>query len=215
MAESVLSAVPQAPVPLIGFGGTHYATRETEIALTSRGAFGHIAHTREVAGLDEAMVRAMQEKSGAVAAYIDRKAPDRDTLTRITGISTPCGSHASPRARSTRSATCHGRCIPGSGRWQKLYHGFTLFHPCPGGCRHQVLVKANPVLIAETVKWDEPGLIKMLDSLPLVHLSTHDNRFVPEFITYTGHSPEIIHDLNTLCVKIIRNKEITERREMT
>ena len=38
------------PVPLIGFGGTHYATRETEIALTSRGAFGHIAHTREVAG---------------------------------------------------------------------------------------------------------------------------------------------------------------------
>ena len=41
---------PVNPVPLIGFGGTHYATRETEIALTSRGAFGHIAHTREIAG---------------------------------------------------------------------------------------------------------------------------------------------------------------------
>ena len=53
VAESVLSAVPQDPVPLIGFGGTHYAARETEIALTSRGAFGHIAHTREVPGLDE------------------------------------------------------------------------------------------------------------------------------------------------------------------
>jgi D-aminoacyl-tRNA deacylase len=48
VAQSVLSAVPQDPVPLIGFGGNHYAARETEIALTSRGAFGHIAHSREV-----------------------------------------------------------------------------------------------------------------------------------------------------------------------
>src|SRR5512133_2336926 len=62
VAESVLSAAPQEPVPLIGFGGTHYAARETEIALTSRGAFGHIAHTREIATIDEEMVRAMMEQ---------------------------------------------------------------------------------------------------------------------------------------------------------
>ena len=66
------------PVPLIGFGGTHYATRETEIALTSRGAFGHIAHTREIPMLDEESIQAMMVKSGAVAAYIDRKALDRE-----------------------------------------------------------------------------------------------------------------------------------------
>ena len=86
IAQSVLSAVPQDPVPLIGFGGTHYAARETEIALTSRGAFGHIAHTREIATLDETMIKAMMEKSGAVAAYIDRKALNREDLNRLSGM---------------------------------------------------------------------------------------------------------------------------------
>ena len=57
VAESVLAAAPGNPIPLIGFGGTHYATRETEIALSSRGAFGHIAHTREIATIDEHMVK--------------------------------------------------------------------------------------------------------------------------------------------------------------
>jgi D-aminoacyl-tRNA deacylase len=71
------------------------------------------------------------------------------------------------------------------------------------------LIQVNPVLLAETVKSDEPGFIKLLGSLPLVHLSTHDNCLLPEFITYTHHSPKIINDLNTLCVKIIRSKEIT------
>ena len=86
VAESVLSASPVNPVPLIGFGGTHYATRETEIALTSRGAFGHIAHTREIPMLDDELVKAMMEKSGAVAAYIDRKALDREELNNLSGM---------------------------------------------------------------------------------------------------------------------------------
>ena len=210
VAESVLSAVPQDPVPLIGFGGTHYAARETEIALSSRGAFGHIAHTREVPGLDEAMVRAMQEQSGAVAAYIDRKALDRDVLTRITGMldalriprlseseihslgHLPWEIYALVRTMAetvSPGARCYIHALEGSGT------------PVP--------VQANPVLLAETVKSDEPGFIKMLDSLPLVHLSTPDNSLLPQFITYAHHSPEIINDLNTWCVKIIRSKEIT------
>ena len=210
VAESVLSAVPQDPVPLIGFGGTHYAARETDITLTSRGAFGHIAHTREVAGLDEAMVRAMQEKSRAVAAYIDRKALDRDTLTRITGI---LDSLQIPRLSESEIHSLGHLPWEMYTRIREMAEavspGARCFIHALAGAGTPVLVKANPVLIAETVKSDEPGLIKMLDGLPLVHLSTHDIRLLPEFITYTDYSPEIIHALNTLCVKIIRSKEIT------
>ena len=32
---------------------------------------------------------------------------------------------------------------------------------------------------------------------------------LPAFITYDNHTSQIINDLNTLCVKIIRSKEIT------
>ena len=210
VAESVLSAVPQEPVPLIGFGGNHYAARETEIALTSRGAFGHIAHTRETAALDEAMVRSMMEKSGAVAAYIDRKALDREVLNRLSGmleaLQIPRLSESEITALGHLSWDTYcairkiaGEVSPGS----RCY-----IHALPERGT-PVLVEANPVLLAETVKTDEPGLLKNLDNLPVVHLSTHDNRLLPEFITYTEHSAQIINDLNTLCVKIIRSKEIT------
>ena len=76
-------------------------------------------------------------------------------------------------------------------------------------------VRIDPVLLAETVKSDEPGLIKNLEKLPVVHLSTQDNRILPEFITYEDHSSQIINDLNTLCVKIIRSKEITATEKDT
>jgi D-aminoacyl-tRNA deacylase len=210
VAEAVLDAVPIHAVPLVGFGGTHYAVRQTEIALTSRGAFGHIAHTREIAGLDKAMIRGMQEQSGAVAAYIDRKAIDREVFNTL---SVMLDQLAIPRFSESEIAAM------GHLSWDTYQAVRAMAEQVSPGARcyiHDlkgegplILFRANPVLIAETAKSDEPGLIKNLDKLPVVHLSTQDNRLLPEFITYTEHSSQIINDLNTLCVKIIRNKEIT------
>jgi D-aminoacyl-tRNA deacylase len=209
-ALAVLSAVPQDPVPLIGFGGTHYAARETEIALTSRGAFGHIAHTREVPGLDETMVRAMQEQSGAVAAYIDRKALDRTVLIRITGmldaLRIPRLSESEIHSLGHLPWEMYARVREMA---ESVMPGARCYVHALEGTGTPVAVQVNPALLAETVKSDEPGFIKMLGSLPLVHLSTPDNALLPQFITYAHHSPGLINDLNTLCVKIIRSKEIT------
>ena len=210
VAEAVLSAVFSDPVPLIGFGGTHYAARQTEIALTSRGAFGHIAHTREIAELDEAMVRAMMERSGAVAAYIDRKALDRPAFDRLTGL---LEALAIPRLSESEiiaighlswDTYCSIRKMAGA-----VSPGARCYIHALRGDGVPELVQINPDLLAETVRTDEPGLLKDLDALPVVHLSTQDNRLLPEFITWPEYSPEIIHALNTLCVKIIRSKEIT------
>ncbi|WML67437.1 MAG: hypothetical protein METHP_00968 [Methanoregula sp. SKADARSKE-2] len=218
VAESVLSAVMQNPVPLIGFGGTHYAARETEIALSSRGAFGHIAHTREIAGMGEEMIRAMAEKSGAVAAYIDRKALGREELLRLTAMLEILGiprlseseirsmghlSWETYRAIRETAATLS----PGA---RCYIHDLPEAPGCdltPGnGIR---TLEINPELIAETVKADEPGFIQKLDALPVVHVTTRDNRLLPVFLGYGKARSQLIHDLNTLCVKIIRNKEIT------
>ena len=210
VAEAVLDSAPITAIPLIGFGGTQFAVRQTEIALTTRGAFGHIAHSREVAGLDDAMVRRMQEQSGAVAAYIDRKALDREVFHSLAGMLdrlaiqrlyeseiSAMGHLSWDRYRTIREmaesvspgARCYIHDLQGEGT--------------------PALVRADPLLLAETARSDEPGLIKELGRLPVIHLSTRDNRLLPEFITYEEHLSQIIHDLNTLCVKIIRNKEIT------
>jgi D-aminoacyl-tRNA deacylase len=216
VAESVLSASPVNPVPLIGFGGTHYATRETEIALTSRGAFGHIAHTREIPMLDEELVQAMMVKSGAVAAYIDRKALDREELNNL--------SNMLKRLSILRLSESEIMAI-GHLSWDTYQEVRVMAEQVSSGARCYIhhlqgegtlcTVRVNPDLMGETVKSDETGLIQSLDTLPVVHLSTHDNRLLPEFITYEDHSSQIINDLNTLCVKIIRNKEITATEKDT
>jgi len=216
VAESVLSASPLNSVPLIGFGGTHYATRETEIALTSRGAFGHIAHTREIPMLDEELVKAMMVKSGAVAAYIDRKALDREELNNLSGML----KRLSILRLSESEIMAMGHLS-----WDTYQAVRVMAEQVSSGARCYIhdlqgkgtlcTVRVNPDLIGETVKSDETGLIQSLDNLPVVHLSTHDNRLLPEFITYEDHSSQIINDLNTLCVKIIRNKEITATEKDT
>jgi D-aminoacyl-tRNA deacylase len=216
VAESVLSASSMNPVPLIGFGGTHYATRETEIALTTRGAFGHIAHTREIPKLDEELVHAMMAKSGAVAAYIDRKALDREELRNLTGML----NRLSILRLSESEIMAMGHLS-----WNTYQAVRVMAEQVSSGARCYVhnlqgegrlcTVRVNPDLIGETVKSDETGLIQSLDNLPVVHLSTRENRLLPEFITYEDHSSQIINDLNTLCVKIIRNKENTATEKDT
>jgi len=210
VAQSVLSAVSQDPVPLIGFGGTHYAARETEIALTSRGAFGHIAHTRDIAALDETMIKAMMEASGAVGAYIDRKALNREDLNRLSGM---LGTMGIPRLSESEILSM------GHLPWEQYHAAREMAGKVSAGARISIhdlqgegplaLVQINPVLLGEAAKSDEPGLVQGLYSLPVIHLSTQDNRMLPAFITYEKHTSQIIHDLNTLCVKIIRSKEIT------
>jgi len=209
-AMAVLSAQPGNPLPLIGFGGTHYAARQTEIALTSRGAFGHIAHTREISSLEPDLVEAMARESGAVAAYLDRKALARGELERLIRI---LDDLRIPRLSESEITSL------GHLSWERYRAVRDLAETLSPGSRcyihnlpeHGMLVPArvNPVLLAETARADEPGLIRALEKLPVVHVSGPNNRLLPEFITCEKYLPQLIHDLNTLCVKIIRNKEIT------
>ena len=87
-AKSVLYARPAADaIPIIGFGGTHYAVRQSVIGQETRGALGHMMHTRDVGAVKAEMVSQMIKKSGgAVAAHVDRKALSKPEIAHITGI---------------------------------------------------------------------------------------------------------------------------------
>ena len=71
------------------------------------------------------------------------------------------------------------------------------------------VVSVDPVLLAEAKKSDESALIHGFGPLSVVHLTTEDNVLLPQFVVFRKDSSEIINALNTLCVKIIRSKEIT------
>lgn len=86
-AKSILMASPKGEViPLIGFGGTHYAVRQTAIALQTKGAFGHMMHTRDVGNADASMVLQMIGKSSAIAAHVDYKAVSKSELLHLEKI---------------------------------------------------------------------------------------------------------------------------------
>ena len=211
VAEAVLGAEPVNTIPLVGIGGTHYAPRETAIALATRGAFGHIASSRrQVAALDKEMVQAMIEKSGAVAAYIDRKAVSRPDLERLTAI---LDSLAVPRLSESEIAAlghiswetyCAVRALAAT----VSPHARCFIHAL-SGTGPLAVICLDPVLLAETKKANEPALIHGISPFSVVHLTNEDNVLLPQFVVFRKDSSEIINALNTLCVKIIRSKEIT------
>lgn len=212
VAEAVLDAVPLPDaVPLIGFGGTHYAVRETEIALSTRGAFGHIASTqRQVPAIDEAMARQMIGQSGAVAAYLDRKSLAHGDLERIGGILDRLGvvrlseSEIASLGRLSWETYCRVRELAATAG-----AGTRCYVHARDGDGPLSLLSLDPVLVAEAAKAGEAELLAGFSLLPVVHLATQDNRLLPQFIAFSQNSSEIINALNTLCVKIIRNREIT------
>jgi len=212
VAESILAAEPEpaGPVPLVGFGGNHYAARQTEIALVSRGAFGHIAHSREVRLLEPAMVRQMVEQTGAVAAYIDRKAISKEDLAQIIRI---LDGIEIPRVSETEIAGT------GSLSWESYRSALQLAGTVDPKARCHVHaltgtpvlcgIRIDPVLLAETLRADEREFFLNLDEMPLIHVTGADSRPLPFFITSEDERSGIINDLNTLCVKIIRKNTIT------
>jgi len=211
VAQSVLEAIgsiPQDAVPMIGFGGTHYATRETEIALATRGAFGHIAHTREVPMLGEAMIRLMAERTGAVAAYIDKKALPAPEVSRIGAILQDAGlllmSESEIGNLGTLSWDGYRRIIR---KAAEADPGARVHIGRMEDCGEPYFIEFSPDLLEEVVKTDSAALVSGLSELPLVHLSTPKRRVLPLFIACGGSTGQFINALITLCVKLIREKK--------
>lgn len=210
VARSVLCAEPADCIPLAGFGGTHYAARQTHMALTSRAAFGHMAHSREIPALDSAIIRQMVEKSGAVAAYIDRKAiPGKELAgleqiladSRVMILSEGDLTHFGSLSWETYNeilALAEMR-VPGC---RVVLHG-----QCPDG--PPAWLEMNPVLLEEAWKCNPRGILGGLDSIPVARLSTAKKPIWPYFITIEEIRGIVLHDLISLCVNIIRRGEIT------
>ena len=207
VAMSVLTASPGDTIPLIGFGGTHYARRQTEIALNSRGAFGHIAPSREIPSIDLPMVEQMSEKSGAVAAFIDRKALRSEEIRSIEDTLLSCGL-----VRLTESDLMNFGGIS----WEQFLAVLDLAEEVNPDCRpnlHQpgrgspYLLEFSPDLLEEALKADQKGFFDGISDIPLIHLSTPQQSILPQFIITEENRGEILNALISLCVTLIRKEQ--------
>jgi D-aminoacyl-tRNA deacylase len=86
-AAKAILAVSLEKVPAaVGFGGGHYAMRQTGLLLETRISFGHNFPKYQLEFVDEALVRQAVEKSGAEFAYFDRKSMKSEDRNRISEI---------------------------------------------------------------------------------------------------------------------------------
>lgn len=87
VAAKAILAVSIDKVPVVlGFGGGHYAMRQTGLLLETGISFGHNFPKHQLAFVDETLIRQAIEKSGADFAYFDRKSMKSEDRSRISGI---------------------------------------------------------------------------------------------------------------------------------
>ncbi len=211
VARSVLSAAPAGDeIPLIGFGGTHYARRETEIALGSRGAFGHIAHSRELPFLDRERCALMRDRTGAVAAYIDKKAVPAEDFARIERLA---GEAGLVRLSEGDITGMGGLSWEGYVKIRDVaLQAVPNSHPRVDGLAGDgtpARIEVEPGLVRELARVDPEGFGKMLGTLPVVHLTGPDGAVAPVFFTWEPLFARVRHDLISSCVKLITIKEDT------
>lgn len=205
VAMSILTARAGRTINMIGFGGTHYAVRQTEIALRSRAAFGHIASSnRQVPALDLDMVRVMAEKSRAVAAYVDRKALTReeeevvDDLLDRAGILTLTEGEILDIGELDWDTYLQIRRLA-----EEIAPGSRVKIRAMQGSGTPVPVSVNRDLLSEVLKSDKKSFFSKVSEMPVATLSNGSEEVLPTFITYESAMPRLANDLTTLCVKLL------------
>lgn len=86
-AAKAILAVSLEKVPVaLGFGGGHYAMRQTGLLLETGISFGHNFPKYRLEFVDEALIRQAVDKSKADFAYFDRKSMKSEDRNRISKI---------------------------------------------------------------------------------------------------------------------------------
>jgi len=83
VAEAILLLKDKDSPVAVGFGGTHYAPRQTALILSTDITFGHIFPSHALEDLDETMIRQAFLRSRADFAYLDRKSMKREQREKL------------------------------------------------------------------------------------------------------------------------------------
>lgn len=210
VARAVLGAEPDpAAVPLLGLGGTQYAARQTAVALSTRGAFGHIIRSADLSRLDGPMLEQLVGASGAVAAYADRKAVPRAELERVAALLATTGLPLLGEGDLSGLGSLPWRDYTGLlALAASVAPGASIRVGALASCPDPVPLRPDPALFAEALRADETGVSRAVAALPAVGL-VEGGRLLPVLLAPKALAEQNIHDLITLCVKSITGNQQT------
>ena len=204
VARSVLEANPIDVIPLVGFGGTHYAKRQTEITLTTRGGFGHIMPTRDLGLLTKDLFTSIIHESGAEAVYIDKKAVAKEELRRIEDYSLsldiPVIGQTDLQTLGRLSFDTYKKIIQKS---KEIIPGSTITLHNPDGFLSPQVIHVSSVLVEEVIKVAPDQFFRGLDKITVAHLSGNGISCHSHFIADEHEMNQVVKQINRLCIKIL------------
>lgn len=213
VADAILMLKESDSPTAVGFGGTHYAPRQTALILETDVAFGHIFPNYTLDALDESMMRQAFMRSKADFAYFDRKsmkAQQREKLgAMVEGMGYEVLKESDIRdmdgvpwnfCRQLRQKVKEV-CPTGHAR---ITEGIKC--ECQNCiCPKVKIARINPALLSEAEKLERERLLKFLSDHNIAYIEYEDGRFAHVLIGVDSNCARLAaEELTGECLEIIK-----------
>jgi D-aminoacyl-tRNA deacylase len=234
VANAILMLKEDDSPVAVGFGGTHYAPRQTALILSSDIAFGHIFPSHALEVLDEDMVRQAFMKSKADFAYFDRKSMKSEQREKLRKLVESIGFEVLKESdikdmdgvpwefcaqlrKRVKEICPSGKPVITSGIKCEV-------SSCQGCiCPKVKIARINPALLSEAEKLDRNRLKEFLSSHNIAYIEYEDGRFAHVLIGLNDRCARLAaEELTDECVEILKKHydvkldngtlEITEKK---
>lgn len=218
VANSILLFKESDSPVAVGFGGTHYAPRQTALTLSTDVTFGHIFPTHALHDIDESMIRQAFARSGADFAYLDRKSMKGEEREKLIGMIERIGFETLKESDiRDMDGIPWEFCMQLRKRVKEI---------CPSGkpvitegikcalsscqtciCPKVKIAKINPSLLCEAEKLDRNRLKAFLSDHNIAYIEYEDGRFAHVLIGLDDSCARLAaQELNNECIEIIKKK---------
>ncbi|MBP2030037.1 D-aminoacyl-tRNA deacylase [Methanohalophilus levihalophilus] len=215
VAKAILSFTPQDMPVALGFGGGHYAVRQSEILMNNSVAFGHNFPSYHLENLSESLFLQAIEKSGADFVYMDRKSMSVAEKSKIEELSKKNGF------LMLRESDING--LEGVS-WDFFREVFEGVEKVESGSSPHIsthlrnmldknlisdfgsfdTIMIDPRLIHLTWKNDSDTFIEWLDNLPLVWLEKDNGTLSGFFFVWKSDAGVLLDEIVNECIKILK-----------
>ncbi|UGV40552.1 hypothetical protein J7W08_10895 [Methanococcoides orientis] len=226
VARAIL-AVEQVKCPVaIGFGGGHYAARQTNLIFSSDVTFGHNFPNYQLQNVDEGMFRQAVERSGADLVYCDRKSMSSGDRKKVSDLAASFGLELLRESDIKEMRGVHwddlriflhkvkehdpsGRVKFSEGIRKRLGEADLADSDKDG--RSVITIRVDPELIKLAKSVDITALKNVLQNSNIVYFELEDATVSNVFFTFWKQDAEdFLAFLVNECIKILKERYDTE-----
>ncbi len=214
-ARAILEVKEEILPIVIGFGGGHYAKRQSKLLLENNITFGHNFPNHQLDNLDLELVRQAIEKSNADIAYFDRRAMSSAHKEKITDIIKELGiqllresdivdMHGLPWHVYSHMLKLADRLCPGSRL--RITNGFRKMISNAGNVSTEDIhiCRMNESIFNEAVSADKKKVTDLLDVSDVAYIERDNGTLPCIMMCIRGREKASADMLIDECIKILK-----------